>query len=79
VPVISQPQPFSDKGETVTTQQVDIEVADEQARVIQFEERINIYEVAQALNAIGAAPRDIIAILQALKQTGALRAELIVL
>lgn len=79
VPVISQPEAFSEKGETVATQQTNIDVTDEQARVIQFEERVNIYEVAQALNAIGAAPRDIIAIFQALKQTGALRAELVVL
>lgn len=78
LPVISQPEPFSE-GETVVEGQVDVTVSDEQARVVNFEERVNIYEVAQALNAIGAAPRDIIAIFQALKQTGALRAELIVL
>jgi len=79
LPVISQPAPFSEKGETVTEKQSDIEVSEEQARVITLEERTSIYEVAQALNAIGAAPRDIIAIFQALKRTGALRAELIVL
>ena len=78
IPVISQPQAFGE-GETVTEQQTDIVVNDEQARVVSLEERVNIADVAQALNAIGAAPRDIIAIFQALKQTGALRAELIVL
>lgn len=78
LPVISQPQAFGE-GETVVEGQVDVTVTDEQARVITLEERVNIYEVTQALNAIGAAPRDIIAIFQALKQTGALRAELIVL
>jgi flagellar P-ring protein precursor FlgI len=79
LPIISQPAPFSPKGETVTTGESDITVNEEPARVIEIEERVNIYEVAQALNSIGAAPRDIIAIFQALKQTGALRAELIVL
>ncbi len=79
LPVISQPEPFSPQGETVVERQSDISVTEEQARVVELEERVNIYEVAQALNAIGAAPRDIIAIFQALKQTGALRAELIVL
>lgn len=79
LPIISQPAPFSPKGETVTTGESDISVTEEPARVVEIEERVNIYEVAQALNSIGAAPRDIIAIFQALKQTGALRAELIVL
>jgi len=79
LPVISQPNPFSEKGETVRETQTNITVTEEQARVIPMEESVNIYDVAQALNAIGAAPRDIIAIFQALKQTGALRAELVVL
>ncbi len=79
LPVISQPNPFSEKGETVVESQSQIQVTEEQARVIPMEESVNIYDVAQALNAIGAAPRDIIAIFQALKQTGALRAELVVL
>jgi flagellar P-ring protein precursor FlgI len=77
-PVISQPNPFG-KGETVTTQDTYIQVTDEQARVVHLEERSNISEIAGALNAIGASPRDIIAIFQAIKQAGALRAELVVL
>jgi flagellar P-ring protein precursor FlgI len=77
-PVISQPQPLS-QGQTVDTVETRINVTQEQARVIQFEERANVSEIAAALNAIGATPRDIIAIFQAIKQAGALRAELIVL
>jgi flagellar P-ring protein precursor FlgI len=77
-PVISQPAPFSE-GETVETQDSYIHVTDEQARVVYFEERSTISDIASALNAIGAAPRDIIAIFQAIKQAGALRAELIIL
>jgi flagellar P-ring protein precursor FlgI len=78
VPVISQPAPFS-QGKTVESSESFIEVEDEEARVVYFEERTNISEVAAALNAIGATPRDVIAIFQALKQAGALRAELVIL
>lgn len=77
-PVISQPEPFG-KGETVSTQDTKVEVREDDARVVYFEERTNISEIASALNAIGASPRDIIAIFQAIKQAGALRAELVVL
>jgi flagellar P-ring protein precursor FlgI len=77
-PVISQPAPFS-QGRTVESQDSYINVTDEQARVVYFEERSSISEIASALNAIGASPRDIIAIFQAIKQAGALRAELVIL
>ncbi len=78
IPVISQPEPFG-KGETVQTTETTVDITEEEARVIYFEERTNISEIASALNAIGASPRDIIAIFQAIKQAGALRAELVVL
>ncbi|MFQ5607707.1 MAG: flagellar basal body P-ring protein FlgI [Candidatus Zixiibacteriota bacterium] len=77
-PVISQPDPFSD-GETILTSESSIRVEDESARVMYMNEAVSIADVAQALNTIGAAPRDIIAIFQALKQAGSLRAELIIL
>jgi flagellar P-ring protein precursor FlgI len=75
-PIISQPPPFS-KGETVTQTQADIEVTETEAPVVYKQESTNIHEVAQALNSIGATSRDIIAIFQALKKAGALRAELV--
>ncbi|HSG99644.1 MAG TPA: flagellar basal body P-ring protein FlgI, partial [candidate division Zixibacteria bacterium] len=77
-PVISQPEPFSG-GETVLTSESQIQVQDEQARVMYMNEAVSIADVAQALNTIGATPRDIIAIFQALKQAGALRADLVIL
>ncbi len=77
-PIISQPQPFS-AGETVVTQETRISVRDEQARVVHLKRSVYLSDVARALNKIGATPRDIIAIFQALKQAGALRAELIIL
>lgn len=78
-PVISQPAPLSENGETVSTTRQDITVTDSDAQVVYLPASSNIQDVAQSLNAIGATPRDIIAIFQALKQAGALRAELIIL
>lgn len=77
-PVISQPQPFS-QGETVVTQQPRVSVQEDQARVTYMKGAVYLKDVARALNRIGATPRDIIAIFQALKQAGALRSELIIL
>ncbi|MCH9030899.1 MAG: flagellar basal body P-ring protein FlgI, partial [candidate division Zixibacteria bacterium] len=77
-PVISQPAPFS-FGETVVTSESRISIDDDLAHVIHIEETVSIADLAQALNAIGATPRDIIAIFQALKQAGALRGELVIL
>lgn len=77
-PIISQPGPFS-SGETVVTQDYRINVSDEKARVVHLKRVVYLSDVANALNRIGATPRDIIAIFQALKQAGALRAELIIL
>jgi flagellar P-ring protein FlgI len=77
-PLVSQPEAFS-QGQTVVTQEPTINVTQEKARVVQLTGCVQLSEVAEALNRIGAAPRDIIAIFQALKQAGALRAELVIL
>ncbi|MDH4156012.1 MAG: flagellar basal body P-ring protein FlgI [candidate division Zixibacteria bacterium] len=78
LPVISQPEPFS-AGETVVSQESRINIQDEKARVVLLQESVYLSDVATALNRIGATPRDIIAIFQALKQAGALRSELVIL
>lgn len=77
-PVIIQPLPFSG-GETAYSSQSDISVQEEAAKVVAFEEVASVGEMASALNAIGATPRDIIAIFQALREAGALRARLIIM
>jgi flagellar P-ring protein precursor FlgI len=77
-PVVSQPAPLS-QGETVVEKESSIAVDDEMAQVVYLPPSSNIQDVAESLNAIGATPRDIIAIFQALKEAGALRAELIIL
>jgi len=77
-PVISQPDPFSN-GETVVTQVPRVSVDEQKARVVYMQGAVYLSQVAKALNKIGATPRDIIAIFQALKQAGALRADLVIL
>jgi len=77
-PVISQPNAFSE-GQTVVTSRSRVTVEDEIARVVEFPEIVTISEIATALNSIGATPRDIISIFQALKETGSLRAELVLM
>ena len=77
-PIISQPQPFS-RGRTVVTADREVSAKEEIARMVYFDEATNISELAKALNGIGATPRDIISIFQALKSAGVLHAELIII
>ncbi|OQX92725.1 MAG: hypothetical protein B6D58_01440 [candidate division Zixibacteria bacterium 4484_95] len=77
-PLVSQPEAFS-QGRTVLTREADITVEPEIARILYMEQQANIGDLAKALNSIGATPRDIIAIFQALKAAGSLRAELIIM
>jgi len=78
IPVISQPPPFS-KGKTVVVPQTETRVTTEEARMMVIEQTASVKDVAYALNALGVTPRDIIAIFQALKEAGALKAELIIM
>lgn len=75
---VSQPNPLA-KGETVTVPQTSIRVSEEESELVLLAKGVSIGEVARALNAIGATPRDLIAIFQAIKAAGALHAELVVL
>lgn len=72
---VSQPPPLS-RGETVVTEEKKVGVAEEEARFTIMEHTPTISEVVKTLNSLGATPRDIIAILQAMKSAGALQAEL---
>lgn len=74
-PVISQPNPLS-KGETVVAAQSQIEVRQQPGEVMLMRNSASLADVVKALNSIGATPQDLLAILQALKASGALRAEL---
>lgn len=74
-PVISQPGPFS-SGQTVVGQRSQIEISKDPGQVMLLQGGASLAEVVKALNAIGATPQDLLAILQAMKAAGSLRAEL---
>ena len=75
-PKVSQPSPFYSAGQTVVVPRTDIEVKEEKSKLIVLKSGADINDVARALNAIGITPRDLIAILQAIKAAGALQASL---
>lgn len=74
-PVISQPAPLSG-GQTVVTQASQIDIKKDPGQVLMLKAGASLADVVKALNAIGATPQDLVAILQAMKAAGALRAEL---
>ena len=78
-PRVSQPQPFSEGGTTQVVPNSDIQVVQEAGRMFLFRPGITLDAIVRAVNEVGAAPGDLVAILEALKQAGALRAELIVI
>jgi len=78
-PEIVQPQPFSETGETRVAPRTGIGVEEATARTHVIPGGVTVSELANALNALGASPRDIIAILQAIKTAGALQAELTIM
>ena len=75
---VSQPAPFS-KGETAVEQRSGVGVEEERRPMFLLEPGPRLSDVVKAVNAIGASPADLVAILEALKEAGALKAELIVL
>lgn len=75
---VFQPSPLA-AGETVVVPQTTIEVTEDQSELVVLKAGVSISEVADALNAIGATPRDLIAIFQAIKAAGAMHGELVVL
>ncbi len=72
---VNQPAPFT-MGETITTKNTDTQVKEEKANTIVLPSTANVGDIVGALNAVGATPRDIISILQAIKAAGALHADL---
>ncbi|MEQ1803376.1 MAG: flagellar basal body P-ring protein FlgI [Gammaproteobacteria bacterium] len=76
---VSQPQPFSENGDTVVTPESNISVTQGENRMFLFRPGVDLNDIVQAVNQVGAAPGDLVAILEALREAGALRAELIVI
>ena len=75
----SQPGALARAGETVVVANTQVDVREGTARLVALEEGTTLEAVVRALNTLGATPRDIIAIMQALKAAGALRAEIVIL
>lgn len=77
-PQVSQPAPLSN-GQTVVTPQSDVQVEQEKNHMFVFNPGVSLDQIVQAVNNVGASPSDLVAILEALKSAGALRAELIII
>ena len=75
---VSQPYEFS-RGETVAVPESSVSVDQPAARMFVFDAGVDLNDIVRAVNQVGAAPGDLVAILEALKESGALRAELIVI
>jgi len=78
---VSQPPaaPFSDAGTTVVVPETIPVVEEKDGYLIPVSRAVTVSELAKALNAIGATPRDLIAIFNALKKAGALQAKLVIM
>ena len=74
---VSQPGPFAEVGETTTVERTDIQVDEGQdKRLAVFQDGVTLQDLVNGLNALGIGPRDMITILQAIKASGALQAEI---
>jgi flagellar P-ring protein precursor FlgI len=74
---VSQPTPFSNTGTTAVTRRTNTTVTESKSSLVPLREMPTVEKVAAALNALGATPRDMMSIFQAMKQAGALQADLI--
>jgi flagellar P-ring protein precursor FlgI len=76
---VSQPNPFTEVPNATVTNKSTLNVKEGDARMFVFQAGVNLDEIVRAVNQVGAAPGDLVAILEALQQAGALRAQLIVI
>ncbi|MFC4308134.1 flagellar basal body P-ring protein FlgI [Steroidobacter flavus] len=77
-PQVSQPNPLS-QGQTVVTPQSDVSVTQDEGRMFQWPEGVSLQAIIDTVNSTGATPDDLMAILQALDQVGAIEGELTVI
>lgn len=73
---VSQPNPLA-TGETVTTPTTETEVREGSPQLVTLPSTATVDDLARAMNAVGTSPRDLIAVLQAMEQAGALHGELV--
>ena len=76
---VSQPGPFARRGRTAVTTQSEVNLEEEDVRMFLLQDGVSLQEIVTAVNRVGAAPGDLIAILEALQQAGALSAQLIII
>lgn len=76
---VSQPNAFSRGGNTAVVADSQIGISNEDNRMFLFDPGVDLNDIVRAVNQVGAAPGDLVAILEALKMAGALHAELIVI
>jgi flagellar P-ring protein precursor FlgI len=74
-PQVSQPAPLS-QGQTTVTEKTDITITQQGGALMQLPAGAKLADVVRALNALGATPQDLLAILQAMRTAGALQAEI---
>ncbi len=77
-PQVSQPQPLG-AGTTIVTPKTNIKVKEEKAQLMLIKNSPTIRDLVRGLNRIGVTPRDLISILQAIKEAGALQADIIIM
>ena len=75
---VSQPNPLGG-GQTVVVPQSDVGVSETGSRMFVFDPGVTLDTVVRAVNQVGAGPSDLVAILEALKQAGSLKADLVVI
>ena len=76
---VSQPTAFASVGQTEVVPQTQVQASETPAQLIQLKEGATVEELVRGLQTLGAAARDIVSILQAIKAAGALEADLEVL
>ena len=76
---VSQANPFADQGETVELQNAEVAIEEPANKMFLFQPGVDLKEIVDAVNETGATPSSLIAILEALKSSGSLRAELVVI
>jgi len=76
---VSQANPFADQGETVEIQNAEVAIEEPANKMFLFQPGVDLREIVDAVNETGATPSSLIAILEALKSSGSLRAELVVI
>ena len=75
---VTQAQPFAPAGDQVV-QNAEVAVEEQEGDMFVFEESVELQDIVDAINAVGGTPSSLIAILEALKRSGSLKAELIVI